>query len=193
LREASETPFEWYVKPHPNMNDYRRRGIENANQKVIEELKRTYPKILFLEPSISNRQIIEEGISGVFTMYGTAAHEFPFLGVPAVCGADNPHVSYPFAKTPKTVEEYAHLIRTADSLPCVFDKDEIAEFCYMNFLYSDEHLGADVQIFDPMPVLGQTSEEIWESAIRATSPAKSKIIDKYVSDLLQGKLDSCVM
>ena len=193
LREASETPFEWYVKPHPNMNDYRRRGIENANQKVIDELKRTYPKIRFLEPSISNRQIVDEGISGVFTMYGTAAHEFPFLGVPAVCGADNPHVSYPFAQTPKTVEEYASLIRNAGLSRTITGAERIPEFCYMNFLYAGEHLGADTKIFDPQPLPGQNSEEVWEAALRASSPEKDRILDAYVRNLLEGETPSCVM
>jgi len=193
LKEASETSFEWYVKPHPNMNDYRRRGIENANQKVIEELRRTYPKIRFLEPSISNRQLVEEGISGVFTMYGTAAHEFPFLGVPAVCGADNPHVSYPFAQTPKTVEEYAGFIRSAGLLRSVTGADRIPEFCYMNFLYASEHLGAETKIFDPQPLPGQNAEEVWDAALRAASPETDRVLDTYVRDLLEGKTPSCVM
>lgn len=193
LREASETPFEWYVKPHPNMNDYRRRGIENANQKMIEELKRTYPKVNFLQPSISNRQLIEEGISGVFTMHGTAGHEFPFLGVPTVCGADNPHVSYPFVQTPKTVEEYAGLIRNAGSLPGVMGADRIPEFCYMNYFFAGEHLGARTTIFDPLPLPGQKAEEVWEAALRAASKETDLILDAYVSDLVDGKTPSCVM
>lgn len=193
LKEASETPFEWHVKPHPNMNDYRRRGIANANQKVLEELKRTYPKIRFLEPSISNRQLVEEGICGVFTMYGTAAHEFPFLGVPAVCGADNPHVSYPFAQTAKTVEEYVGLIRSAGLHRAVTGADRIPEFCYMNFLYAAEHLGAETRIFDPLPLPGQNAEEVWDAALRAASPEADRILDTYVRDLLEGKIPSCVM
>lgn len=193
LREASQTPFEWYLKPHPNINDYRRRGIENANQTVIEELKRTYPKIRFLDPTISNRQLIDEGISGVFTMYGTAAHEFPFLGVPAVCAADNPHVSYAFTITPGTRDEYARIIRNADTLGEVKDADRIPEFCYMNFLYSGEHLGADAAIFDPLPLPGQKPEEVWESALRAASPNTDLVLNAYVRDVLEGNTPACAM
>lgn len=193
LREASQTPFEWYVKPHPNLNDYRRRGMKNSNQKVIEELKLAYPKIRFLEPSVSNKQLIDEGLAGVFTMYGTAAHEFPFLGVPAVCGADNPHVAYPFAETPETVEEYTRLIHAAGSLGSVKGADRIPEFCYMHFLHANEHLGAATTIFDPMPAPDLSNDEVWESALRAASPETDHILDTYVQDLLKGKTPSCVI
>ena len=194
LEEASKTPFEWYVKPHPNLNEYRRRGIENSNQMVVEELKQAYPNIRFLEPSVSNRQLCDEGLSGVFTMHGTAAHEFPFLGVPAVCGADNPQVSYPFARTPKTVEEYVGMIRAAAFLGEVEGKDRIPEFCYMNYFYAVEHLGAATKIFDPMPGWDQGyDEEVWEAAMKAASPEADRILDQYVLDLLEGNTPSCVM
>ncbi len=192
LKEASETPFEWYVKPHPNMNDYRRRKMENANMQVLEELKRMYPKVKFLDPSVSNRQLVAEGLNGVFTMYGTAAHEFPYLGVPAVSGADNPHVAYPFCDTPTSVEEYTAMIRNAGSLGSPEQADRIPEFCYMNVLYAGEHMGADTQIFDPIPAPENNINEVFESAMRAATPESDRILDTHIQHLLEGKVPSCL-
>ncbi len=193
LREASRTPYEWYVKPHPNINDYRRRGIQNSNLKVIEELKAAYPQIHFLEPTVSNSQLIRDGIAGLFTMHGSATHEFPFLGVPAVCGADNPHVAYPFAHTPATVEEYARLIHSAGKLEAVRGAEQIAEFCYMHFFYAAEHLGAKTTLFQPLPSPAQTLEEVLEAGLAASSPEADNALDSYVSDLLGGKIAPCVL
>jgi hypothetical protein len=63
----------------------------------------------------------------------------------------------------------------------------------MNFLYAGEHLGADTKIFDPQPLPGQNSEEVWEAALRASSPEKDRILDAYVRNLLEGETPSCVM
>lgn len=192
LREASQTKFDWYVKPHPNLNDYRRRGIHNSNQQVIEELKARYTRITFIDPSVSNRQLIDEGLAAVFTMYGTAAHEFPFLGIPAVCGADNPHVSYPFAHTPKTIDEYAALIHRAGSLDPVAGQDRIPEFCYMNYLYAGEYLGADTALFCPSTGDRRRMEDCFRDALGAATPEADRFIFQYVRDLLEGRVASCV-
>ena len=192
LKEAEKTPYEWYVKPHPNMNDYRRRGIDNANQQVVAELKLRYPEVRFLDAATSNRQLAEEGLSAVFTMYGTAAHEMPFLGVPAVCGADNPHAAYRFAFTPKTREEYLSLIRSAGHLAKPESTDEICEFAYMYYLFQSEHLGAEARIFEPMPGIACGRDEVLNSALRAVSHRQQHALDRYVDDLFAGRAQSSV-
>lgn len=192
LKEAGQTPYEWYVKPHPNMNDYRRRGIDNANQKVVADLKLRYPEVRFLDPATSNRQLAEEGLSAVFTMYGTAAHEMPFLGVPSVCGADNPHAAYGFAFTPKTREDYISLIKAAGHLAKPESAEEICEFAYMYYLYQSEHLGADTRIFEPMPGAARGRDEVLNSALRAVSDRQQGELDRYVDDLFAGRAQSCV-
>lgn len=193
LREASATDFEWFVKPHPNMNDYRRRGIENSNQKVLAELRERYPRIRFLEPSVSNRQLVDEGLAAVFTMYGTAAHEFPWLGVPAVSGADNPHVAYRFSRTPQSVAEYADLIRRAGHLGAVEDRERIPEYCHMFFLYAGERLGAAEATFDPMPPAGQGFEDVFTAALAADRPETRRSVDAYVTDLLNDRTPACIL
>jgi len=139
FERASETPFEWYVKPHPSAWDAKKGSLNESNRKIINELQTRFPKIRFLAPTVSNRAIVEEGISAMFTMYGTAGHEFARMGIPVVNAGDNPHIAYEFNYHPRTIEEYADLIARADRLPCSADADDIAEFVYMNYFYFAEH------------------------------------------------------
>lgn len=192
LSKASATSFEWYVKPHPNMNDYRRRGITNTNQRVIQSLRSVFPRVRFLDSSVSNSQIVEEGITSVFTMYGTAGHEFPFLGVPAVCGADNPHSAYSFALTPGTREEYSDLIAGADRLGPISDADRIPEFCYMYYLHAPETMGSGVPIFSEMPDPASSAEQVWNLTRREYDAESGSRLDLYVRGILSGSIPSCV-
>jgi hypothetical protein len=146
LRIAEQTQFEWYVKPHPSIlvfDELGRPEQKEANRLVIAELQEKYPSIHFLDPRVSNRQIIAEGVSAMFTVHGTAGHEFAYLGVPVVNAGDNPHVSYGFNIHPKTVEEYEHCIRSANALNLEIRHDEIEEFFYMNYFYFCEHQRAE--------------------------------------------------
>ena len=92
-----------------------------------------------MPPTVSNLQIAKEGVSAMFTMYGTAGHEFAQLGVPVVNAADNPHIAYPLNYHPATIEEYADLIRRADRLTSSTNPDDVAVYVYMNYYYIYNH------------------------------------------------------
>src|SRR6185437_13332553 len=124
LEKASETEFDWYVKPHPQGR------VEN--DAIIESLKRRFPKIKFLGLKVSNKQIAEEGINAVFTMYGTIGHELAYLGIPVVNAGDNPHIAYDFNYHPRTIDEFDQLIAKADALSRPANKDEVLEFFYLH-------------------------------------------------------------
>jgi len=154
LKHAVGTEFDWYVKPHPNAA---RRGVlAEVNGSVLDELKASYPKIHFLEPTTSSRQIIREGVKSMFTGYGTAGHEFAYLGVPVVNAGDNPHIAYDFNLHPRTLEEYAACIAHADSLQVDIRKEDIEEYVYMNYIYCEEELSCGA---NPMSAEFLASEE----------------------------------
>jgi len=138
LKEAEQTEFEWYIKPHPCVWDEKAGTINAQNSGIIEELKAKYKFLKWLKPQTSNRQLVDEGISTVFTVYGTAGHEFAYLGVPVVNAGDNPHIAYSFNFHPSTIEEYSYLISCADKLKIHVQKQEIDEYCYMNYFYFPE-------------------------------------------------------
>ncbi|XDZ63103.1 hypothetical protein AB8881_11225 [Alphaproteobacteria bacterium LSUCC0396] len=135
LDSASQTTYEWYVKAHPN-------GLP-GNDCILERLKARFPKIHFLDSKTSNRQLVDEGITAVFSVYGSAGHEFPYLGVPVVMAGDNPHVAFNFTLTPQTIDEYERLIKNAGELRCNTDLDQLLEFYYMHYCHYKSELPLD--------------------------------------------------
>jgi hypothetical protein len=127
LDHASQTDFEWYVKPHPSALP--------GNEKFIEELAKRYPKIHFLTVDDSNKQLVDEGVCAMFTTYGTAGHEFAYMGVPTVNAGDNPHIEYEFNLNPKTIEEYKATIYAADRLQVKMDRAEVERFFVTHAFY----------------------------------------------------------
>lgn len=133
LEKAGEnSAVNYYFKPHPN-------GLP-ANGPIIEELKEkfsVYPNIFFIEPSVSNKQIVTANPKAVFTFYGTVAHEFAYLGIPVVGAGDNPHISYNFIYNPASVQELAYFVMNVGQyrLPDGYIKDEIPEFFFMHYMY----------------------------------------------------------
>lgn len=135
LERAEKTPFQWYVKPHPDFDEPSRKAINEANQRVVDELRERFPNVIFLPSSASNRQIVAEGIASMFTVHGTAGHEFAYLGVPVVNAGDNPHIKYSFNFHARSLEDYESYIERAGHLEIAIDRSEIEEFIYMNYLY----------------------------------------------------------
>jgi hypothetical protein len=172
LSQAEKTPFEWYLKPHPGTWDPKREQIDAINHQAINELRARFPKAKYLAPSVSNRQIIAEGISAMFTMYGTAGHEFAYLGVPVVNAGDNPHIAYPFNFHPASVEEYNHYIETADRLRVEVDPADIEEYCYMNYFYLTERWSTPANPMDP---------KLYESPEAEASTKGSEAYDLFMA------------
>ncbi|MBI3543647.1 MAG: hypothetical protein HY075_10280 [Deltaproteobacteria bacterium] len=102
-------------------------------------------KINFVTIKDSNKQLVSEGVRAMFTTYGTAGHEFAYMGVPTVNAGDNPHINYDFNLHPATVEEYKSYIYSADRLQVKMDKAQVEEFFVMHsyFIYDNEELKAD--------------------------------------------------
>lgn len=188
LTRASETPFDWYVKPHPNVRLRGREHMNEVNHRAVEELKSRFPKITFLEPSASNRQLVDEGLCAMFTMHGTAGHEFAAMGVPAVNAGDNPHIAYPFNIHAQTVEEYDDLIRRADTLSVKIDPADVEEFFYMNYFHFAERHGAPVHPVDltvtPLAQLDAkgTSPELFESFMKSATPEREAAVRDYIRE-----------
>jgi hypothetical protein len=80
----------------------------------------------------------------MFTVHGTAGHEFAAMGVPVVNAGDNLHVAFDFNLTPKTVAEYEGLIDRAGRLDHPIDQAQVEAFYYMHYSYFRENNRADV-------------------------------------------------
>lgn len=132
LERASQTPYDWYVKAHPNAIHDPVMGAKNAV--VLAELKERFPKVTFLDPLCSNNQLVSEGLAAMFTGYGTAGHEFAYLGVPVVNAGDNGHIGYKFNLHARSIEQLTEYVDQAANLKIEIDKREIEEFAYMRYI-----------------------------------------------------------
>ncbi len=187
LDHAQETPFAWYVKPHPAAADTGRMKMSAANRKALEALQARYPKIHFLQPGTSNRQILEEGVSAMFTVYGTAGHEFAYAGIPVVNAGDNPHIAYPFNIHAASLDHYRDCIRQADRLEVAMERPAIEEFFYMHYFHLAERHGSAVNPIDEKVAaspdfgvrLGQAS--IFDDMIAGVTPERERGVHEFLT------------
>ena len=113
-----------YVKPHPN-------GLP-GNQAIIDSLRSRYPTVTFLDKNVSNKAILNSGFDCAFTVYGTVGSEFPYFGLPVINAGDNPHSSFEFCVTPKSISEFDQAIADIQTgLPSI-DQNEILKFFVVN-------------------------------------------------------------
>jgi hypothetical protein len=167
--EAKTAPADFFYKPHPNALP--------ENIKIIEELKRKNPHIYFLDPKISNRFLAEKGeFEAAYTVYGTIAHEFAFLGVPVICAGSNPHMGFSFCKTVLTKTEFRDWIHNFMNKTWVPDQNQVEAFCYLHNL---RFLKNEIQQFPMFPTYLEAAElvseprrkallELWKNALKTT-------------------------
>lgn len=176
LERAAQTSFDWYVKPHPNIVAHDRSKAA-TNDAVVDELKARFPKAHFLPPSASNLQLIEEGLSALFTGYGTAGHEFAWFGVPAVNAGDNPHINFGFCHHPQSIDELGEFVDRAGELTLPGGgRDEIAQYAagrYVLFTDKAEH---------PIAVLPAGFEESPENFRKLKSPEVLRFASRFTPD-----------
>lgn len=180
LTKAGETAFDWYVKPHPN-------GLP-GNELIIEKYKNKFPNITFIDPLVTNNQIVAEGINSIFTVFGTAGHEMAYLGVPVVNAGDNPHLAYAFNFHPKSLQEYEYLIKHADKLNAQIDRKQIEEFIYMYYIHYDHILSQstsrplDSDFVDPSFARNNNESEIYNYYIKTASNLQDARLQKYIEN-----------
>jgi hypothetical protein len=141
---AKDTPYEWYLKPHPNLLLEEKNIL---NRRVLGELQREFPWITLLESGHSNNQLISEGVKAAFTVHGTSGHEFACNGIPVVNAGDNLHISFDFNFHAKTEEEFRGYIARAGELKIDIDREQIEQFCYLHFC--DNFTAFKGEIADP--------------------------------------------
>lgn len=186
--QAARTEFDWYVKPHPNVHYDRR--MNEANDRTIAELKQRHPHLRFISSRTSNRQILDEGINAMFTVYGSSAHEFAYHGVPVVNAGDNAHSEFDFNFHPTTREEYARLIQTADRLQLAIDRTEIEKFYYLFNFWPYDRLPSGISMLpaawsgSPDMVRLEASTAVFRHYVEVDSPDRDRQIAAYIEAYL---------
>lgn len=124
---SEETDYEWYIKPHYYKKEF--------NLEVLESLSAKYKRFHIMDVNTSHKEILELGIQAVLTVYGSVGCEYPLWGIPVVNACtDNPHRRYNFTHNPQTPEELREMVLNISDLKVEFDKNEIYEYYYMQFV-----------------------------------------------------------
>ena len=128
---SNKTNYDWYIKCHPDFNTY----FDNTVN-LIKRFCDKYPKINYLNSTISHNQLIKEGINFVLTISGTIAGEYPYFNINAInASKNNPHCKYNFAITPKNKTDYINIIKNLKLYKYKTKQKELLEYYYMRNIY----------------------------------------------------------
>ena len=189
---AKDTPYEWYLKPHPNLLLEEKNVL---NRRVLGEMQREFPWIHFLTSGHSNNQLIAEGVKAAFTVHGTSGHEFAYHGIPVVNSGDNLHISFDFNFHAHTEEELRGYIAKAGELQIDVDREQIEQFCYLHFC--DNFTAFNGEMTDPRAdylksrkviELGKTSA-VFRYLVENEPPGIDAVIKAHYQDYFARNLD----
>ena len=133
---SNKLDYDWYIKLHPL--DFKK------NEKTIKYFLKKYKNFNLVPQKTSHTQLISEGIDLVLTVYGTIGFEYAYHSIPVInASQNNPHISFKFNLSPKSIDEYEKSIRNFKDLELNFDKNLFYEYYYMRYinnfyLFSDE-------------------------------------------------------
>jgi hypothetical protein len=117
----------YFLKPHPNQG--------SDSQKEVELIKKRYPDVRFISSSISNKQLVDGGISAGISVYGSVAHELVYMEIPVVLCGKNPHCSYNFFPRARNRAEYRDFLKSCTSVRVTNqNQEEVKSFYYMHNL-----------------------------------------------------------
>ena len=129
--------YEWYLKTHPKMG-HKHEWYQNFTRNVVNKLV-SNSRIKILNTNTTHNEIIKNGIDFVFTVFGTAAHEYAFKGVPVInASVWNPHSAYKFNMHTNKFSEYDKMINNLNKIKLSIKKEEVLEFYSMHFLYTSK-------------------------------------------------------
>ena len=129
--------YEWYLKTHPKMG-HKHEWYQNFTRNVVNKLV-SNSRIKILNTNTTHNEIIKNGIDFVFTVFGTAAHEYAFKGVPVInASVWNPHSAYKFNMHTNKFSEYDKMINNLNKIKLSIKKKEVLEFYSMHFLYTSK-------------------------------------------------------
>jgi len=148
-----DIPF--LVKPHPNQTA--------SSDQTFLELCRKYPDLKILPSAINNKTLIEAGIVGAVTVYGTVTCEMAYLGVPTISCGDNPHSSFSFGRVARSHAEYEAMLRDFRSLR--IDRVEMREQACVFFYMHNMNLGKEAAELHDKSIKLRTT--IWANPTRS--------------------------
>jgi hypothetical protein len=131
---SNETDYNWYIKVH---KDY-----QSTTMNYISKFIESNSNFKLLPPDISHVELIKAGIDYCLTVYGTIAHEYPFLNKKVInASVNNPHIKYNFNIHPKSISEYKNILLNLKKYKYFkVNKDEIFEYYFLNYIFFKNYL-----------------------------------------------------
>tara|TARA_Y100000591_G_C21831235_1_gene699740 strand:- start:592 stop:2232 length:1641 start_codon:yes stop_codon:yes gene_type:complete len=138
---SRNTNYEWYIKTHyPYGGKYE---IYQAHERrVVQGLVKKFKHFKIIPPKTSMKQLLNEGIDGIFTVNGTIGSEIPYYNIPVVnASLKNPHINYNFNIHPKNINELKKVILNFKNIKSKFkvNKTELYEHYFMRNIYYDKN------------------------------------------------------
>lgn len=123
------TDYEWLLKPHPN-----------ALQDPTNQLREIFSHVSafnFVDASFSNNSLKDLGIDVALTVYGSVAHELPYMGIPVInASLNNPHAEFSFSYTPDSLEKYRETLLDLENFRHEILMDEILDYYFIHYLFN---------------------------------------------------------
>lgn len=135
-----DTPYEWYVKVHPDAEALKETG-------VISGFLSRYPQLRLLPHDVTHHQLVDEGLDVCLTVRGTIGFEYPLLGIPVVnASINNPHRAYSFSKNPESVEELRLIVLNLADLPkpTMVHRAEALEYFALKTIHLEDSLFLEI-------------------------------------------------
>lgn len=179
---SNNTNYDWYIKTHPDINNY--------SLNIIEKFVKKYPKIILLNQNTSHLQIVNEGIDCVLTVYGSVGFEYAMLGVKVInASLNNPHIDYKFNFHPKSKKNYIEMINNLENLKININQDEILEYyAIRNLLDFSDWLfkNHSKMISDLGGYRGQFTNKVFRYWLEGANT----VLDKEICDNIQNFIDT---
>jgi len=104
----------WLVKPHPHDSNFKNKGdvhkeVERATADVDEHS-------VWALPEETNPRSLLDFADVIITAKGTAGHEFPCFGIPAIIAGDTPYSEFGFTIDPMSRAEYFDTLRNVEEI-----------------------------------------------------------------------------
>lgn len=141
------------IKPHPNQ-------VEDS-KKIIKDLQEKYPLVKWINPKVSNSELLNSGIKFGISIYGTVLHELAYHGIQAICAGDNPHSSYSFVHIPNSIEEYDSMIVGFKKLVLPVDyRRQVESFYFMHNINNKSDFDINLEPLKDYNFINSTSSTI---------------------------------
>lgn len=114
------------VKFHPNQT--------RESEIVVNRFIKSYPKINWIDPKISNKEIFKSGIKFGISVFGTVLSELAYHNITPVAAGSNPFVSFNFVLNLSTKKDYFDYLLNPRFIK--IKKNEILEFYYINHIHN---------------------------------------------------------